>query len=87
MSVSIKFLAKGIQTPMAQGQSTKIISTIKWIRTCRLSIKNSLSLNKVVFSLQMVAIIVGVVIAIIWLISFFTGGKKVLEPVPHFRIT
>ena len=28
---------------MAQGRSTKIISTIKWIQTGRLSIKNSLS--------------------------------------------
>jgi len=28
---------------MAQGRSTKIITTIKWIRTSRLSIKNSLS--------------------------------------------
>ena len=27
---------------MAQGRSTKIISTIQWIRTSRLSIKNSL---------------------------------------------
>ena len=34
----------GIQTPMAQGRSTKIISMIKWIRTSRLSIKNSFSL-------------------------------------------
>ena len=30
---------------MAQGRSTKIISMIKWIRTSRLSIKNSLSLT------------------------------------------
>ena len=37
-------LGKGIQTPMAQGRSTQIISTIKWIRTSRLSIKNPLSL-------------------------------------------
>ena len=29
---------------MAQGRSTKIITMIKWIRTIRLSIKNSLSL-------------------------------------------
>ena len=29
---------------MAQGRSTKIITMIKWIRTSRLSIKNSLSL-------------------------------------------
>ena len=29
-------------TPMAQGRSTKFISMIKWIRTRRLSIKNSL---------------------------------------------
>ena len=34
---------KGIQTPMAQGRSTKIISMMKWIRTSRFSIKNSLS--------------------------------------------
>ena len=33
---------KGIQAPMAQGRSTKVISMIKWIRTNRLSIKNSL---------------------------------------------
>ena len=32
----------GIQTPMAQGRSTKIISMFKWIRTRRLSKKNSL---------------------------------------------
>jgi len=32
-------------TPMAQGRSTKIISMIKWIRTSRLSIKNSLSVG------------------------------------------
>ena len=36
----------GIQTPMAQGQSTKIISMIKWIRTSRLSMKNSVSVNE-----------------------------------------
>jgi len=30
---------------MAQGRSTKIISMNKWIRTSRLSIKNSLSLH------------------------------------------
>ena len=34
----------GIQTSMAQGRSTKIMSTINWIRTSRFSIKNSLSL-------------------------------------------
>ena len=28
---------------MARGRSAGIISTIQWIRTCRLSIKNSLS--------------------------------------------
>ena len=33
----------GIQTPMAQGRSTKILSMIKWIQTGRLAIKNSLS--------------------------------------------
>ena len=30
------YLEKGIQTPMAKGRSTKIISMIKWIRTSRL---------------------------------------------------
>ena len=35
---------------MAQGRSTKIISMIKWIRTSRLSIKNSLSPDR--FSAQ-----------------------------------
>ena len=35
---------KGIQTPMAQGRSAKVISMIKRIRTSRLSIMNSLSL-------------------------------------------
>ena len=34
---------KEIHTPMARGRSTKIISMIKWIRTSRLSIKDSLS--------------------------------------------
>ena len=34
----------GVQgTPMARGQSTKIISMIKWTRTSRLSIKNFLA--------------------------------------------
>ena len=41
---------QGIQTPMAQGGSTKIISTNKWIRTSRLSIQRSLSVGKVEFS-------------------------------------
>ena len=35
---------KGTQTPLAPGRSTKIISMIRWIRTSRLPIKNSLSL-------------------------------------------
>ena len=34
-----------IQTPMAQGRSTKIISMIKWLRTGRSLMKNSLSLS------------------------------------------
>ena len=38
-------LEKEIQTPMGQGRSTNVISMIKWIRTSRLSIKNSLSLR------------------------------------------
>ena len=38
------YLEKGIRTPMAQGRSTKFISTSKWIRTSGLSIKNSLCL-------------------------------------------
>ena len=33
------YLKKGIQTPMAQGRSTNIISMKKWIRTGRLSIQ------------------------------------------------
>ena len=37
------FLEYGIQTPMAQGRSTRIISTIKWIRTNVSSVKKSLS--------------------------------------------
>ena len=41
--VDIRLTEKEIQTPTAQGRSTKIISMIKWIRTSRLSIKNSLS--------------------------------------------
>ena len=42
--VDVRFPGKEIQTPMAQGRSTKIISMIKWIQTSKLSIKNSLSL-------------------------------------------
>ena len=38
------YMEKGIQTPMAQGRSTKIIEMIKLIRTSRLSIKKFLSL-------------------------------------------
>ena len=34
---------EGVQTPMVQGRSTKIISIIEWIRTSRLSMKYSLS--------------------------------------------
>ena len=41
----VVFLQKGIQTPMAQGRSTEIITMIKWIRTSRLSIKE-LSLSR-----------------------------------------
>ena len=37
------YLEKGIQTPMAQGRSTKNISMMNWIWTSRLSVKNSLS--------------------------------------------
>ena len=36
-------LKKGIQTPSAQGRSTKTISIIKWIRTSRLSMRHPLS--------------------------------------------
>ena len=35
-------LPRRIQTPMAQGRSTKIISIMKWVRTSRLPIKKSL---------------------------------------------
>ena len=37
------YLGKGVQTPMAQGRSTKIISMIKRIRTSRFSIKKNIS--------------------------------------------
>ena len=40
-------MEKGIQTPMAQGRSTKIVWMIKWIRTSRSSIKNFLSLPRI----------------------------------------
>ena len=40
------YLDKEVQTSMAQGRSTKIISMMKWIRTSRLSMKNSLSLKE-----------------------------------------
>ena len=43
LNVPDRLRDQGIQTPMAQGLSIKIISTIKWIRTSRLSIKKSLS--------------------------------------------
>ena len=33
----------GFQTPLAQDRFTKVISMNQWIRTSRLSIKNSLS--------------------------------------------
>ena len=39
------YLEKIIRTSMAQGRSPEFISTIKWIRTSRLSTKNSLSLS------------------------------------------
>ena len=38
-------VGKGIQSPMAQGRSTKVISMIKCIRARRLSIHNSLSVG------------------------------------------
>ena len=38
-------LEKEIQTPIAQGRSAKVISTVKRIQTSRLSMKNSLSLS------------------------------------------
>ena len=41
--IDIRLPGKKIQTLMAQGQSTKIISSIQWIRNSRLSVKNSLS--------------------------------------------
>ena len=37
------YLEKGVQTPMAQGRSTRIILMIKWVRVSRLSTKKSLS--------------------------------------------
>ena len=41
MKVDIRLPGKIIQTAMAQARSTKSISMIEWIRTTRLSIKNS----------------------------------------------
>jgi hypothetical protein len=38
-------LEKGIETFLAHGRSTKIVSMIRWIRTSRLSIKISLLLS------------------------------------------
>ena len=35
------YLKKGMQTLMEQGRSTQVISMIKWIRTSRLSTRNS----------------------------------------------
>jgi hypothetical protein len=49
--VDIGYLEKGIQTPMARGRSTKIISMMKWIRTSRLSLQNSLSVGNVLSAL------------------------------------
>jgi len=37
------YLEKGVQTPMAQGRCTRIMSIIEWIRTSKLSIKNFVS--------------------------------------------
>jgi hypothetical protein len=39
----LSYVEKGIQTPMAQGRSTKLSYMAKWIRTSSLGIKNSLS--------------------------------------------
>ena len=33
----------GIETPIAQGRSSHIVSMIEWIRTSKLSVENSLS--------------------------------------------
>ena len=52
---------RGIQTPMAQGRSTKIISMIKWIRDSRLSVKKSLFLalvEGVVTKVQVLGLII-----------------------------
>ena len=47
--VDIRLHGKEIQTSMAQGRSTKIISMIEWIRTNRSAIKNSLSRRRSLF--------------------------------------
>ena len=39
------YLEKGVQTLMAQGWSTEAISMIKWIRTSKLSMTDSLSVG------------------------------------------
>ena len=42
----------GIQAPMAKGRSTKVILMIRWIRTSRLTIKNSLSFRHLLFAFE-----------------------------------
>ena len=48
----VQGLRKEIQTPMARGRSTKMISMIKWIRTSGSSMKNSLSLEGLGFKVE-----------------------------------
>jgi len=43
---------------MAQGRSTKVISMIKWIRTSRLSIKNSLALQEDELTLILIIVMI-----------------------------
>ena len=45
--IACRSLEKGVQTPVAQGRSTEVISMIHRIRTTRLSIKNSFSRGRV----------------------------------------
>ena len=45
-SPTVDGMERRIQTPIAQGRPTKNFSMIQWIRTSRLSMKNSLSLER-----------------------------------------
>ena len=65
---------KGIETPMSQGRSTKIISMIEWIWTSRLSMKNSLFLSRISWDVLNIGGLLNLVSkAFLW----------ILNPIPH----